>query len=141
RGATMAKRGPKTRGAAGDRTRGRIIDAAVETLQRAGFAGASARAIARTGGFNQALIFYHFGSVNDLLLAALNETSARRMDRYTEAVGRARSVPDLVRVAGEIFREDLESGHIKVLAEMIAAASSVPDLGPQIVAQVEPWIR
>jgi AcrR family transcriptional regulator len=31
-----------------------------------GFAGASAREIARRAGCNQAQVFYHFGSVNDL---------------------------------------------------------------------------
>jgi AcrR family transcriptional regulator len=49
-----------------------IVEAAVETLKTAGFHGSSAREIARTGGFNQALIFYHFGTVRQLLLAALD---------------------------------------------------------------------
>ena len=47
-----------------------IVKAALETLREEGFAGASSRAIARRGGFNQALIFYHFGSLANLLLEA-----------------------------------------------------------------------
>src|SRR5947208_16019504 len=54
----------------GEATRKRIVMAAVETLKQEGFAGTSARAVARTGGFNQALVFYHFGSMTELLLAA-----------------------------------------------------------------------
>jgi AcrR family transcriptional regulator len=124
----------------GEETRRRIVDAAVRTLKEEGFAGTSARAIGRAGDFNPALIFYHFGSVNDLLLAALDSTSAERMARYERAVEEAPSLPDLLRVAADIYREDLESGHITVLAEMIAGASAVPDLGPEIVARVGPWL-
>ena len=121
-------------------TKGRIVRAAIETLKDRGFAGASARTIAKTGGFNQALIFYHFGSVNQLLLAALDETSAERMALYEEAVRKAQTLPDLMRQAAEIYREDLRSGHIKVLAELIAGSSAYPELGPEIVQRVEPWI-
>jgi AcrR family transcriptional regulator len=122
-------------------TKGRIVEAALETLKRSGFAGASARDIGRTGGFNQALIFYHFGTVNDLLLAALDETSARRMVAYREAVAGAGTLPELVDIATRIYREDLESGHIKVLAEMIAGSSAHPELGPEIAARIEPWVH
>jgi AcrR family transcriptional regulator len=130
-------RTPKARG---EETRARIVGAAIETLKGEGFAGASARAIARTGGFNQALVFYHFGTVRELLLAALDETSARRMARYREVVNGADSLQELIAAATDVYREDLASGHIKVLAEMIAGASSMPELGPEIVRRIEPWI-
>jgi AcrR family transcriptional regulator len=136
----LAQGDARTRRTPGDETRVRIVEAAVETLKREGFGGASARAIARTGGFNQALVFYHFGSVRDLLLAALDETSARRMARYREVVDDAGSIQELIAAATEVYREDLASGHIKVLAEMIAGASSMPELGPEIVRRIEPWI-
>jgi len=122
-------------------TRARIVGAAIGTLKERGFAGTSARAIARTGGFNQALIFYHFGTVNDLLLAALDETSAQRMQRYRAALQGIRTLPELMAQAAQIYREDLESGHVKVLAELIAGASSSPSLGPEIVARIEPWVH
>ena len=55
------------------------------------FAGASARAIAREGSFNQALIFYHFASVRNLLLAVLDLISERRMSEYRPPFERARA--------------------------------------------------
>ncbi len=121
-------------------TRARMVEAALTTLKSEGFAGTTARAIATRGGFNQALVFYHFGSVKDLLLAALDATSAARMERYEQAVAAASSPEDLLRVAREVYREDLESGHITVLAEMIAGSLNDPDLGPAITARMEPWI-
>lgn len=139
----MAKSGRKAtaEAGAGSETKQRIVRAALETLKEVGFSGASARAIAKEGGFNPALIFYHFGSVNDALLAALDATSDQRMARYREAVEGAHDLPSLLQVASGIYREDLESGHITVLAEMIAGASTVPELGPEIVNRIEPWIR
>lgn len=136
----MAKAGPKA-GKGSGQTRRHLVDAAIETLKEEGFAGASARAIGRRGDLNPALIFYHFGSVNDLLLAALDETSRRRMERYQEAVRDVDDLSRLIGVAADIYREDLESGHITVLAELIAGASSVPDLGPEIASRMEPWVQ
>ena len=123
----MAKSGPSGAVARSIRegTRSRIVEAAVQTIKERGIAATSARAIAATGGFNQALVFYHFGSVNDLLIAAIDSVD---------------SLPELLSVASEAYREDLAGGHIKVLAEMIAGASAMPELGPEIAARMQPWI-
>ena len=138
----MAKSGPSGAVARSIRegTRQRIVEAAVQTIKERGFAATSARAIAATGGFNQALVFYHFGSVNDLLVAALDHTSAVRMDRYRTAIDAVGTLPELLAVASEAYQEDLAGGHIKVLAEMIAGASAMPELGPEIAARMQPWI-
>jgi AcrR family transcriptional regulator len=122
-------------------TKERIVAAALETLKEEGFAGTSARAIARRGNFNQALIFYHFGTLNDLLLAALDRTSAERMARYREAVRAPGTVEDRIRTATELYREDLRTGHITVISELIAGSLARPDLGPEVVARLEPWVE
>ncbi|MDA8038288.1 MAG: TetR/AcrR family transcriptional regulator [Actinomycetota bacterium] len=116
-----------------------LVQAAIETLKAAGFAGASARAIAGRAGCNQALIFYHFGSVVSLLLAALDAVSASRLKRYSAAVGHVGSPAELVEVAAAIFREDLDAGYVTVLVEMIAGASSTPGLGAEVAARIAPW--
>lgn len=137
----MARAGTKARGReATSVTRAKIVDAAIETLKEQGYAGASARAIAETGGFSQGLVFYHFGSVRGLLLAALDETSARRMAAYHDAMAGVGSLDELVAVAGRVYRQDLEEGHVKVLAELIAASSTEPDLGDELIDRIEPWI-
>jgi len=120
-------------------TRRQLVEAAIETLKADGFTGASARAIAERAGVNQGLIFYHFGSVADLLLAALDSVSAQRMEQYGKAVDGVGSPSELVDVAMAIFREDLDAGHVTVLVEMIAGASSTPGLGPEVSARLGPW--
>ena len=120
-------------------TRAKLIEAAIETLKADGFAGSSARAIAERAGLNQGLIFYHFDSVANLLLAALDSVSARRMEHYGAAIDRVGSPTELVDVATAIFREDLDAGYVAVLVEMIAGASSTPGLGPAVSARLGPW--
>jgi AcrR family transcriptional regulator len=140
----MAKAGApsRTKEAAGSRsaeTRRRLVAAAIETLKAEGYAGASARAISERAGSTQGLIFYHFGSVANLLLAALDAVSAERMEHYAAAVDLAGTTTDLVDVATDIFREDLDAGYVTVLVEMIAGASSTPGLGPEVAARIGPW--
>ncbi|HYI45185.1 MAG TPA: TetR/AcrR family transcriptional regulator, partial [Actinomycetota bacterium] len=59
---------------------------------------------------------------------------------YESAVAEARSLAEMVSVAREIHREDLDSGHITVLSEMIAGSINDPELGPQVTARMQPWI-
>jgi AcrR family transcriptional regulator len=137
----MAKAGPRaaSRRAVSAGVRAALVTGAIEALRETGFAGASAREIAGRAGCSQALVFYHFGSVNDLLLAALDEVSARRMDAYRSVLEQAGSVSALAESARLIFREDLDVGHVRVLVEMIAGAQSVPGLGEQVAQRLRPW--
>ena len=121
-------------------TKLQIAEAALETLKSHGYAGASARAIAHTGGFNQALIFYHFGSVHNALLAALDVISGRRLDAYAPAIKSARTASELGRLARRIYDEDLERGYITALGEMVSGAIADATLGAEVSARIEPWI-
>src|SRR5579871_2601774 len=115
-------------------TRAALIRAAIDTLREDGFAATSARRIAQRAGCNQALVFYHFGSVHDLLLAALEDVSAERMAAYGGLLGRATSLAELATAARTVFEADLDSGHVRVLTEMISGAQSVPGLGERVAA-------
>ena len=129
--------------APGQATRKRIVEAAIETLKAEGFAGTSARAVAKTGGFNQALVFYHFGSMSELLLAALDETGARRMSRYREALADVDDLGRLAELAGRIFQEDLDAGHMTVLprtrAERQGSRSSTTPIPPSRPCPASGW--
>jgi len=125
----------------GAATKRQIVEAALETLKRDGFAGATSRAIARRGGFNQALIFYHFGSLDGLLLAALDQTSKERLERYGQAVTKATSVDELVAAVARLYAEDRERGHMTVVAQMVAGSAAHTELKPALVARMEPWLE
>src|SRR5687768_5225018 len=94
--------------------RAQMIEAAIESLKDVGYAGTSIREIARRGSFNSALISYYFGGLHPLLLAALDHSSEIRMRRYSEAVETATDLEELLAVARQIYREDVEGGHITI---------------------------
>ncbi len=134
------KRSVRPDGGTGARdTRAALVEAAGAALREVGFAGASAREIAGRAGCNQSLIFYHFGSVARLHLAALDAVSEARNRRYQAMVEESRSLGDLVEAARTVFDEDLDQGHVTVLVEMIAAAQFTPDLRPEVAARIRPW--
>ena len=135
-----AKRQVGPKGSAGSaETKRALVAGAIDSLREEGFSGASARAIAARAGCNQGLVFYHFGSVTNLLLAALDEVSALRLARYRSAVASVHGVGQLVESAESIFVEDLDAGYISVLAEMIAGSSSTPGLGTEVADRIAPW--
>ncbi len=121
-------------------TRQRIVDAAIETIKEEGIVGTSARAIARRGDFNQALIFYHFGSIDEVLFAAIQETSTRRIERYRERLAGVTTFPDLAAVGADLHREDMEEGSLTVLTQLMAGAAGDPELGPRLREAFDPWI-
>src|SRR5215217_2133134 len=109
-------------------TKRQIVKAALETLKKDGFTGATSRAIARAGGFN------------GLLLAALDQTSEERFERYRHAVGDAASVDELVAAVARLYAEDRERGHMTVVAQMVAGSAARPELKPALVARMDPWV-
>jgi len=134
------RRAPSPRATPGDATRERILDAAIDTLKAEGFLGTTARSIARTGGFNQALVFYHFGSVDEVLLTAVDRMGERRLAAYQDRVAEAADLPAIVAVARDVLGEDMRDGSITVLSQMVAGAHGRPELGRRLSESFSPWI-
>jgi AcrR family transcriptional regulator len=120
-------------------TRSRILAAALEALRENGIAGISARNIARHGGFNQALIFYHFGSVEGLLMAVARSESERRTALYAPALRDVGSLAELVAVARYLHEEEFKSGTVAALTQMLAGASRSEELARGVWDALEPW--
>jgi len=118
-----------------------MVEAALATLIEEGYAGTSARAIATRGGFNPALTFYHYGSVDQLLLAALDKSSQERLERYRGLASSAVPPHELVRAAANLFREDVEGGHVVAVTELIGASLGRPELRAELVARMRPWLE
>ncbi|MDX6276487.1 MAG: hypothetical protein QOJ72_615 [Nocardioidaceae bacterium] len=120
-------------------TRRRLIDATMETIRVQGIATVSARTIAATGGVNQALIFYHFGNVANLIgeacVASVNDrvaTFGPRLDAVTTFAG-------LVDAAVALHREERELGNVNVLAQVLAGSQSNPELAEVTGRALRVW--
>ena len=125
---------------AGDETRQRILDAAFATLRDEGIAGTSARAIGRRGDLNPALIFYHFGSVEQALYLACSQVSEVRVARYRERLSGITSITELVAAARELHAEDVADGSVAVVTQMLAGAVGSPALADRMLASFQDWI-
>ncbi len=121
-------------------TRERIVEAAIETLREEGFAGTTARSIANRGGFNQALIFYHFGSVPALLLETFRKTSEEQIAKYRAAAAEVGSLADLVEIARRLHSEDIQTGGVTAVTQLMAAAASDEEVGRAILDRFDGWI-
>ena len=53
---------------------------------------------------------------------------------------RRSSLAELLALLERIYADDRESGFVRVVSEMVAGSVANPELGPRMVALVEPWI-
>lgn len=118
-----------------------LMSASLEVLGKKGIDGTTARAIATVANVNQALIFYHFGSVSHLLVSAVEQMSESRFVVYKSSLDGAENINDLIEVLFEVFEEDRDSDSYFVLNQFLAAAQN----DEVIAASVEPlftkWIE
>jgi AcrR family transcriptional regulator len=128
------------RNEAGDVMRGRIVDAALRTLISIGYANTSVRAIAATGGFSPALVFYHFGSVDALLLAVLDRVSGERLARYETRLAYVSTLQALGIAMEELYAEDLNLGQLTAVQEIVGAMAFDPELGVEILQRMQTWM-
>ncbi|WP_181782688.1 TetR/AcrR family transcriptional regulator [Pseudonocardia pini] len=120
-------------------TRGKLIDATIATLREHGIAGVSARTIAAAGGVNQALVFYHFSSVDTLVGEACLATTRRRVESFGPRLDAVGGFAELVEVAGEISAEERDTGNVRVLAQALAGAQTNPALAEAAGAALRLW--
>lgn len=122
----------------GQETKDKILDAALETLGTEGLVGTSARAIAKTGDFNQALVFYHFGSIAGLLLAALDRAHEHRMATFGPDIAKVNDLAGLASIGQKLHAASCDSDQA-ALAAIVAGWPSTSEHGKTVLAVLKPW--
>lgn len=120
-------------------TKDKLLEATIETLRTHGIAGISARTIAATAEVNQALVFYHFGSVDALLAAACTAATAERVEVFRERFARVGSLRELLAVGRELHAAERRTGNVAVLAQLLAGAQRDPKLASATAAALDLW--
>ncbi|WP_166354257.1 TetR/AcrR family transcriptional regulator [Phytoactinopolyspora limicola] len=121
-------------------TRQRLIDGAIQTIRDHGVAGASARTIAAAAGVNQALVFYHFGSVHELLEQACLVATEARVAPFVAELEEVRGLRQLLDLGRRMHAEERSLGNVTVLAQMLAAAQSDRRLAGPTATALHLWI-
>ena len=120
-------------------TRGKLIRAAHECLLTDGHAHLSTRRVAKRAGVPLSQIHYHFGGRQGLVLALLAHQNEQLLERQ-----KAMYVADLplwqrYEQACAFLEEDLESGYVRMLQEMIAAGWTDKTIGAEVTRLLRAW--
>lgn len=119
----------------------KILAAARQALLETGFAALSTRKVAVAAGVPLSQIHYHFGSKEQMILAMLRAENDSLVRRQAEMF--TLEVPLSVRwdLSCDYLDQDLESGYVRVLQEMMAAGWSSPDVSAAVGDLVGGWSR
>jgi AcrR family transcriptional regulator len=129
---------PTTR-ANSEHVRRDLLDATVSCLRESGHAQLSTRAIADRAGMPVSQIHYHFGGKDGLLLGVLEHQNRQLLRRQREMFGSETPLSKRWEQACDFLEEDLASGYVRVLQELIAVGWTDPDVAAQVHAQLRGW--
>jgi len=103
-------------------TRERLLDATAVALAEDGVRGVSARTVAARAEVNQALVFYHFGSVDGLLDAAVRRSVDRAVASYRDRFSDVASLGELLAVGRDFHMAEKRAGNVLQMAQVMAGA-------------------
>ena len=125
----------------GDDTRSAILEAAHRCLLADGFAGLSTRSVAEGAGVPLSQLHYYFGSKRGLILSLLENENRRLLDRQTRMYEEDVPLWQRYEQACDFLEDDLDSGYVRLLQEMIAAGWSDPELGAAVYEIQRGWFE
>lgn len=102
-------------------TKAKLIRAADGVLREDGIAAVSARSVATRAGVNQALVFYHFGTVDGLVDSACRSALDARVAVYTDRFDTVQTIDELLQVAKELVVTEHRNGSVAMMAQLLSA--------------------
>jgi len=122
-------------------TRALILDAARRRLLEDGHQGLSTRKVAEAAEVPLSQLHYHFGSKRGLLLAVLEEEDRRRLARQTRMYSADRPLWERYEQACDFLEDDLDSGFVRILQEMISQGWADETIAAAVRALLIDWFE
>jgi AcrR family transcriptional regulator len=117
-----------------------LLEAARTTLQQKGYSGFSTREVASTAGVPLSQIHYHFGSKQGLLLALFEYLNAQLLERQSALFdNRMLSLSERWDRACDYLDDDIGSGYVRILQELVAASWVDPAVARIVRAGMIGW--
>ncbi|MEM8973110.1 MAG: TetR/AcrR family transcriptional regulator [Pseudomonadota bacterium] len=121
-------------------TREAILEATKAVLRERGYAGLSTRDVAAVANMPMSQIHYHFGSKQGLILALFEYQNVQLLERQQSMFDDPNMPLSLQwKRACDYLDEDLESGYVRVLQELLAAGWSNPEIAHVVREGLEGW--
>jgi AcrR family transcriptional regulator len=119
----------------------KIIEAARDRVLADGYAALSTRRVADQAGVPLSQIHYHFKGKQGLVLALLDYENHRLVDRQRQMYGTETPLWKRYEQACDFLDEDLASGYVRILQEMIAAGWSDRAVAARVLELLESWFE
>ncbi|MGH2557049.1 MAG: TetR/AcrR family transcriptional regulator [Actinomycetota bacterium] len=117
-----------------------LLDAAERLLVQVGYGAISARRLAKEAGVNLGLVHYHFGSMENVFVEALERYTGRLVGRQKALYAAEAPFIQKWRTAMDyLLTEDISSGYEKIWLELQAMAWNRPDLKKRLARVNARW--
>jgi AcrR family transcriptional regulator len=121
-------------------TRTTLLEAAKKVLRQNGYSGLSTRDVAAAAGIPLSQIHYHFGSKQGMVLALFEYLNAQLLDRQNALFGDATlKLSEQWDRACDYLDDDIASGYVRVLQELIAASWADAEIAKVVRAGLTGW--
>lgn len=118
-----------------------LLEAAKKVLRQNGHAGLSTRDVAAAAGVPLSQIHYHFGSKQGLVLTLFEYLNAQLLDRQNALFNDPElKISEQWDRACDYLDDDIASGYVRILQELIAASWADPEVAKVIRAGLKGWI-
>lgn len=119
-----------------------LLEAAKKVLRQNGHSGLSTRDVAAAAGVPLSQIHYHFGSKQGLMLALFDYLNAQLLDRQNAMFHDSKlTLSQQWDRACDYLDEDIDSGYVRVLQELIAASWADPAVAKVVRTGLMGWFE
>ena len=118
-----------------------LLEAAKKVLRQSGYSGLSTRDVAAAAGVPLSQIHYHFGSKQGLVLALFEYLNAQLLGRQNALFGDPTlKLSEQWDRACAYLDDDIASGYVRVLQELIAASWADAEVAKVVRAGIMGWV-
>jgi AcrR family transcriptional regulator len=119
-----------------------LLEAARKVLRQKGYSGFSTRDVAAQADVPLSQIHYYFGSKQGLILALFEYLNAQLLDRQNMSFGNpALKLSEQWDQACAHLDDDIASGYVRVLQELIAASWTDAEVAKVVRAGILGWVE
>lgn len=121
-------------------TRRKLIDATIDVLRTEGITRVSARVVAARADLNQALIFYHFGTLPQLIDAAAKHAADASADHYREILRDVDTWSALLQAVRRLRTAEQAAGNVALMAQLMAGGQHDAALAAVAGYGMDRWV-
>jgi AcrR family transcriptional regulator len=119
-----------------------LLEAAKKVLRQKGYAALSTRDVAAAAGVPLSQIHYHFGSKQGMVLALFEYLNAQLLDRQNAMFSDTTlKLSEQWDRACDYLDDDIASGYVRVLQELIAASWADAAVAQVVRAAIMEWVN